>query len=110
MSLPANTSYTLNSTTYVQEPTLVQLVAAVQALCTAVGHPEWLPATTSQTTGSTTYIDGPKLIDLDSALRHLNVITPTDTSYTIGSTTYNETWKLPDSSGGPSARWLDSKP
>jgi hypothetical protein len=71
MSLSANTSITLNGTTYVEEPKLEAMVAAVQALCASAGHPEWLPATITRTIGSTVYVYPPKLAELESALRKL---------------------------------------
>jgi hypothetical protein len=76
MSLPANITYTLNGTTYVEEPKLPQLVAATIALCANAGHPEYLPTTVTQKIETTTYVNTPMLADLVAALRKLGANVP----------------------------------
>jgi hypothetical protein len=91
MSLPANQTITIGSETYLQEPVLPALAAAVQALCAAAGHPEWLPQQTTRTVNGTIYIETPKLSDLAGPLRLLGATIPANITSSIGSTTHVQT-------------------
>jgi hypothetical protein len=84
MSLPANQLiYVIGSTAYYSEPSHLDMIRAVVALCASAGHPEYLPA-------------NPQLADLESALRQLGATGSADTSRTIGTTTYIQKWSPED--------------
>ena len=63
MSLPANTTYTLSGTTYVQTPGPTELIAAIRA-----AHPGLLADDVTWTVGGTTYDNTPTLRDIELAL------------------------------------------
>jgi hypothetical protein len=96
MSLPTNTSYTLNGTTYVEEPKLDAIIAAVTAKCIAAGRSDLIPATNTRVIGTTTYIDGGlKLADLEDVLKALGATGPADvTTFDNGRDREVQRWGL----------------
>ena len=74
MSLPNNaTIYTIGSTTFVQEPTVLDVINAVSAKCVAAGRSDLLPVT---------------LVNLEDVLVALGANVAPDKTLVIGSTTF----------------------
>ena len=95
MSLPSNTSTTLNGTTYVEEPKLTDLISAITAKAISAGRSDLIPASTTRVIGSTTYTEGGlKLADLEDVLKALGATGPADTTLTLGNDREVQRWGL----------------
>lgn len=74
MSLPANTTiYTIGSTTFVSEPSVLDVLNAVAALATTASRTDLLPVS---------------LCNLEAVLIALGATLPADRTLVVGSTTF----------------------
>jgi len=96
MSLPANTTYTINNNTvYVIEPSLADIVEAVRQKCISAGRNDLIPPTVTLKVNDETFVSGGlRMSDLEDALKALDTTGPADVTIVVGQTTYVRRWSL----------------
>ena len=96
MSIPANITYTLAGTIFVEEPKLDQIIAAVTAKAITLGRSDLIPPTYTFNLNGETWIDGGlKLANLQDVLLALGATGPADVTRTLASgETEVQRWSL----------------